>query len=66
VDEALEEKGLDTAMLLTVHDELVFESPENEVETVKELVCGIMENIVELSVPLKVNVAVGKDWAAAH
>jgi DNA polymerase-1 len=53
-------------MLLTVHDELVFESPENEVETVKELVCGIMENIVELSVPLKVNVAVGKDWAAAH
>ncbi len=66
VDAALEQNRLDTAMLLTVHDELVFESPENEVETVQNLVREIMENIVELSVPLKVNVAVGKDWAAAH
>jgi DNA polymerase-1 len=44
----------------------VFEAPEDELETVCRRVRQIMENIVELSVPLKVNVAVGRDWAAAH
>ncbi|MFW5930565.1 MAG: DNA polymerase I [Desulfosalsimonas sp.] len=63
---ALSEKGLRSAMLLTVHDELVFEVPEGEINTLKSLVRGIMENITELSVPLKVNISVGADWAAVH
>jgi DNA polymerase-1 len=65
-DAELVREGLCTAMLLSVHDELVFEAPEDELETVCRRVRQIMENIVELSVPLKVNVAVGRDWAAAH
>ncbi|MBS3809289.1 MAG: DNA polymerase I [Desulfobacterales bacterium] len=66
VDAALEEKQLKSSMLLTVHDELVFEVPEDELDTLSDLVRWIMENITELSVPLKVNVSMGRDWAAAH
>jgi len=66
VDADLSQQGLKTAMLLTVHDELVFEVPEEELETVQQRVRQIMENIAELSVPLKVNMAVGSNWAAAH
>jgi DNA polymerase-1 len=53
-------------MLLTVHDELVFEAPPEEVAAVSELVKGIMQSIWELKVPLKVNVATGRNWAEAH
>ncbi len=63
VDAAISEKGLESEMLLTVHDELVFESPAHEVELTKKLVKEIMEGIWELNVPLKVNVAHGKNWA---
>jgi len=66
VDTALCEKGFKSAMLLTVHDELVFEVPEDEVGALQELVRGIMEGIADLAVPLKVNVSVGRDWAAVH
>lgn len=66
VDAALAEKGLRSAMLLSVHDELVFEAPPEEIDTVKALAADIMENVWELRVPLKVSVAVGKDWAEAH
>ncbi|MCF8027843.1 MAG: DNA polymerase I [Desulfobacteraceae bacterium] len=66
VDADLSKQGLKTVMLLTVHDELVFEVPEEELETVQHRVRQIMENIAELSVPLKVNMAVGSNWAAAH
>lgn len=66
VDEEFYEKGLKSRMLLTVHDELVFEVPPDEMETVKTLAKEIMENIWKFCVPLKVNVAVGTDWAEAH
>jgi len=59
-------KKLKTAMLLSVHDELVFEVPPEEVETVKALVKKIMEEVWELKVPLKVNIACGKNWSEAH
>ena len=49
-------------MLLQVHDELIFDVRENELETIKELVRDTMENIYELSVPLKVGIDYGKDW----
>ncbi|MCF8110928.1 MAG: DNA polymerase I [Desulfobacteraceae bacterium] len=66
VDAALTERRLRSAMLLTVHDELIFEAPEDEIDTLSSLIRGIMENIADLSVPLKVNISVGEDWAAAH
>lgn len=66
IDRTIAEKGLSSAMLLTVHDELVFEAPEKELGELETLVRGIMENIWELKVPLKVNVATGKNWAEAH
>ena len=66
VDEALVEKKLASAMLLTVHDELVFEVPPDELEVLTRLVRGIMEGVWELQVPLKVNVACGFNWDEAH
>jgi DNA polymerase-1 len=66
VEEAFQKRNLKSAMLLTVHDELVFEVPPDEIESVKRLVREIMEGIWDLRVPLKVNIATGKNWAAAH
>ncbi|RJP84232.1 MAG: DNA polymerase I [Desulfobacteraceae bacterium] len=66
VDEALMKNGLKSAMLLSVHDELVFEVPPEEMDTVKKLAADIMENVWDLKVPLKVSVSEGKDWADAH
>jgi DNA polymerase-1 len=66
VDRALAERKLQSAMLLTVHDEIVCEVPPEELETVTGLLKEIMEGIWELKVPLKVNVAHGTNWAEAH
>jgi DNA polymerase-1 len=66
IDEALTREGLKAAMLMTVHDELVFEAPPDEVARVSARVAGIMEGVWDLRVPLKVNVAVGSNWAEAH
>jgi DNA polymerase-1 len=66
IDSAFRDKKLKSAMLLSVHDELVFEVPPEERDTVTVLVKEIMENIWDLKVPLKVNVAVGENWAEAH
>ncbi len=65
VDSAFTEKGLKSAMLLSVHDEIVFEVPPDELDTVRSLVKDIMEGLWELKVPLKVNMAVGENWAEA-
>ena len=66
VDQALKEKKMKTAMLLSVHDELIFEVPPDELTMVKQLVKEIMEGVWDLKVPLKVNVASGENWAQAH
>jgi DNA polymerase I len=66
IDEAFRQAGLDSAMLLSVHDEIVFEVPSDELASVKRLVKEIMEGIWRLKVPLKVNVASGDNWAEAH
>ena len=62
IDAELRERGLRSRMLLQVHDELVFEVPEDEVDTMKRLVTAQMENVHALKVPLKVEVGVGKNW----
>ncbi|MFZ0482372.1 MAG: DNA polymerase I [Desulfobacterales bacterium] len=66
VDVAFREGGLNSAMLLSVHDEIVFEVPPEELASVKVLVKEIMEGIWDLKVPLKVNLASGDNWAKAH
>jgi DNA polymerase-1 len=53
-------------MLLQVHDELVFEVPEGEVEAAKALVRETMAGAAELSVPLTVDVGAGRTWDEAH
>ena len=65
-DADFREKGFEAAMLMTVHDELVFEVPEHELETVTTRIRDIMEGVWQLKVPLKVNIASGKNWAEAH
>ncbi len=62
MDEALKDKGLQTRLLLQVHDELIFEAPEEEIEILKKLVPDVMENALELKVPLKVDYAYGPTW----
>ena len=52
-------------MLLQVHDELVFEVPPDELEPMTELVRSQMENVVELRVPLVVDIGVGPNWLDA-
>jgi DNA polymerase-1 len=49
-------------MLLQVHDELVLETPDEEIEPIVELICRVMESAYTLNVPLKVDVEVGPDW----
>ena len=61
----LKEKKLKTKMLLQVHDELIFDVPEDEIDEVKEIVRDTMENIYKLDVPLKVEINYGKDWYEA-
>ena len=53
-------------MLLSVHDELVFEVPEGEAETTADFVRGVMEGAMDMDVPLVVDVGWGPNWAEAH
>ena len=62
IDEELIKGGFKSKMLLQVHDELIFDVALDEKEKLESLVVNIMENIVKLSVPLKVNIASGKTW----
>jgi DNA polymerase-1 len=58
-------EGFDAAMLLTVHDELVFEVAEAEAERVGALVKDVMEKVYELKVPLEVDIGIAANWADA-
>jgi DNA polymerase-1 len=60
--EALKNEGLKSRLLLQVHDELIVEAPIEEIEIIKELVPRVMENALELKVPLKVDYAYGPTW----
>jgi DNA polymerase-1 len=66
IPRALREAGLKARMLLQVHDELVFEVPEEEVAATEALVKEIMEGVATLRVPLAVEVGHGRTWAEAH
>jgi DNA polymerase-1 len=62
IDDALEQRGLRSRMMLQVHDELVFEVPEREVDRMRTLIREEMENVHALTVPLLVEIGVGKNW----
>jgi len=66
VDQALQAQNLKAAMLLSVHDEIIFEVPPEEIDVASGLIKHRMEAVWDLSVPLKVNIEKGRDWAAAH
>lgn len=66
IDLALREHSLQTKLLLQIHDELIFEVPEEEVEQVRILVREAMEEAVQLSLPLKASIEVGKSWGDLH
>jgi len=66
VSGALKDARLKSRLLLQVHDELIFEVPEEEVETMKTLVRSCMESAYALSVPLKVGIETASDWGGMH
>ncbi|KAA2217874.1 DNA polymerase I [Chryseobacterium sediminis] len=66
IDKELEEQQLKTKMLLQVHDELVFESPVDEIEAASKLIKTEMENALKTQVPLLVEIGVGDNWLEAH
>ena len=62
--EILKEK-FKTRMTIQVHDELVFEGPEAEMNAVRQMVVSEMEKAIPLNVPVKVDVGIGKSWGGA-
>ena len=66
VDADLREAELAARMLLQVHDELVFEAPEAELERLRKLVTTRMETVFDLRVPLVAETGVGDSWREAH
>jgi DNA polymerase I len=63
---ALDDNHLKSRMILSVHDEIIFEAPESEQRTLMDLAKAVMEGVHPLKVPLKVNFGTGDNWAAAH
>lgn len=62
----LKQQNLKTQMVLQVHDELIFDVPQSEVDTVKEYVTRTMAGIYQLKVPIVVNCGIGDTWLEAH
>ncbi len=62
MDARLKEEGLQSRLLLQVHDELIFEAPADEIEKLEKIVPEVMESAIALNVPLKVESSHGKSW----
>jgi len=58
----MEKRNIKSKMLLQIHDELIFEVPEEEVKEMKSLVAEIMPRAVELRVPVKIDIKLGRNW----
>jgi DNA polymerase I len=63
---ALDDAKLGTRMLLQVHDELIFEVPDAEIEATRDVVKRVMESAATLNVPLEVDIGIGANWDEAH
>jgi DNA polymerase-1 len=66
VQHAIDQQQRQTKVIMQVHDELVFEVPESEVEWVKTEVPRLMAEVAQLKVPLLAEVGVGANWDEAH
>ncbi len=66
VDRRLAAEGLQSRMVLQIHDELMFDAIPSEIETLKRIVTEEMENVVRLSIPLTVECNYGDNWLEAH
>jgi len=66
VQDWLDAQELQTLLILQVHDELVLEVPEQELDRVREALPKLMGGVAKLKVPLLVEVGVGANWDAAH
>ncbi len=66
IENELEERKLQSKLILQVHDELVIETKQEELDVVKELLIRNMQNVVKMSVPLQVDANYGKTWFDAH
>ena len=66
IDRLLQRENLKAPMLLQVHDELVFEAPADRLDKIMPLIKKAMENTVQLSVPLEVDIHAGNNWLEAH
>ena len=66
VQDWLETAGMQTRMIMQVHDELVLEVPQQELAVVREKLPELMKNVAELKVPLLAEVGIGKNWDEAH
>lgn len=62
----IQEQGLQGKMIMQVHDELVFDIPENESPIFKEIILNRMRNAIEMRVPIEVEIGEGKNWLEAH
>ena len=66
IHKKMKEKKFQSKLILQIHDELLFESPESEKDKIIKLVVEEMENAIKLSVPLKVDYNFGSNWYEAH
>lgn len=66
IQNQIEELSLSTKMIMQVHDELVFEVPEEELQNAIPMIQNEMETVMDLSVPLRVSIHSGKNWAEVH
>jgi DNA polymerase I len=62
IQSLLKKNNMQAKMILQVHDELIFEAPDEELELLESLVTKEMENILKLKIPLIVNISIGKNW----
>ncbi len=66
VSRRIQEEGLQSRMVLQIHDELVFDAVPQEIDKLQQIVREEMENVIELSIPLTVECNYGKNWLEAH
>jgi DNA polymerase-1 len=66
VNDSLKEQKIDAKLILQVHDELVVESHEKDTEKVTKILTDSMSKAAKLSVPLEVEIGIGKNWDQAH
>ena len=62
IQDRIDAEGLRSLMILQVHDELIFEAPQNELDYMRDLVLELMPSAMELTVPLEVELKTGYNW----